>query len=169
MSAAANMDAMNIAPQTVVKLEYSATLEGKVIDQTHKPKLILIGSERDLPPHLEAALIGRTAGETFTLTVPDAFGTRDESKLVTVARSELPAISLEVGATFTAQGAAGQALEARVTRVDGDAVVVDMNHPRAGLPLELHVTIHAVRAADAHELEHRHAHGDGGVVHSHSH
>ena len=163
------MDAMKIAHQTVVKLEYQASLEGKIIDQTHKPKLILIGAERDLPPHLEAALIGRTAGETFTLTVPDAFGTRDEARVVTVNRSELPSPALEVGATFSAQGADGQALEARVTRADGDAVMVDMNHPRAGLSLELRGTIHAVRAADAHELEHGHAHGDGGVVHTHSH
>jgi len=160
---------MTIAPQTVVKLEYSALLEGKVIDQTHKPKLILIGSERDLPPQLEAALIGRTAGESFTVTVPDAFGTRDEARVVTVSRFDLPAVALEVGATFTAQGADGQALEARVMQVAGDAVTVDMNHLRAGLPLELRVTVHAVRAADAHELEHGHAHGDGGVVHTHSH
>lgn len=161
------MSAMQIAHQTVVKLEYSAALEGKIIDQTHKPKLILIGSERDLPPHLQAALIGRTAGETFTVTVPDAFGTRDEARVVTVNRSELPDVALEVGATFSAQAADGQGTEARVTRIDGDAVTVDMNHPRAGLPLELRVTIHAVRMAEAGELEHGHAHGDGGVVHSH--
>ena len=161
------MGAMNIAKQTVVKLEYSAVLEGKIIDQTQKPKLILIGSERDLPPMLEAALIGRTAGETFTVTVPEAFGIRDEALVVTVNRNELPAVALEVGATFSATGSDGQALEARVTQVDGDAVTVDMNHPRAGLPLELTVTIHAVRLADAGELEHGHAHGDGGVVHQH--
>ena len=161
------MGAMNIAKQSVVKLEYSAVLEGKIIDHTHKPKLILIGSERDLPPMLEAALIGRTAGETFTVTVPEAFGIRDEALVVTVNRNELPAVALEVGATFSATGSDGQALEARVTQVDGDAVTVDMNHPRAGLPLELTVTIHAVRLADAGELEHGHAHGDGGVVHQH--
>ena len=163
------MTAMQIAKQSVVKLEYSASLEGKVIDHTHKPRLILIGSERDLPPHLEAALIGRTAGESFTVTVPDAFGTRDEARVVTVSRVDLPADALEVGATFTAQGADGQALEARVMQIDGDLVTVDMNHPRAGLPLELQITIHAVRVADAHELEHGHAHGDGGVVHLHAH
>lgn len=161
------MVSMNIAKQSVVKLEYSAVLEGKVIDHTHKPKLILIGSERDLPPQLEAMLIGRTAGESFAATVPDAFGARDEALVVTVSRGDLPADALEVGATFTAQGADGQALEARVMRIEGDLVTVDMNHPRAGLPLELQVTIHAVRLADAHELEHGHAHGEGGVVHQH--
>lgn len=161
------MRAMNIAKQSIVKLEYSAVLEGKIIDRTVRPKLILIGAERDLPPMLEAALIGRTAGETFTVTVPNAFGIRDEALVVTVSRSELPEVALEVGATFSAQGSDGQALEARVMKIDGDAVVVDMNHPRAGLPLELTVTIHAVRAADAHELEHGHAHGEGGVVHQH--
>ena len=162
------MSAMRIADQTVVQLEYSAVLEEKIIDQTHKPKLILVGSERDLPPQLEAALIGRTAGKSFTVTVPDAFGTRDEALVVTVARGELPAVALEIGATFSAQAADGQATEARVVQIDGDAVTVDLNHPRAGLPLTLHVTIHAVRLAEAGELEHGHAHGDGGVVHAHA-
>ena len=160
---------MQIANQTVVRLEYQASLEGQIIDQTHKPKLILIGSERDLPPGLEAAVIGHIAGESFTVTVPDAFSTRDETKLVTVERSELPATALEIGATFTAQAADGTAKEARVTRIEGDLVTVDMNHPRAGLTLELRVTIHSVRLAEASELEHGHAHGDGGVVHSHVH
>ena len=163
------MIAMQIASQTVVRLEYSASLEGKVIEQTVKPKLILIGSERDLPPQLEASLIGRTAGESFAVIVPDAFGTRDEARVVTVDRADLPVVALEVGATFTAQGADGQAREARVMRIEGDLVTVDMNHPRAGLPLELQITIHAVRSADAHELEHGHAHGEGGVVHLHAH
>ena len=160
---------MKIAPQTVVKLEYSASLEGQVIDQTHKPKLILIGSERDLPPHLEAALIGRTAGETFTVTVPNAFGTRNEKRVVTVDRTLIVHATVKVGDRFTAVDGLGQGLEARVTQIEGDVVTVDMNHPRAGLPLQLTVTIHAVRMAEAHELEHGHAHGDGGVVHSHSH
>jgi FKBP-type peptidyl-prolyl cis-trans isomerase SlyD len=158
---------MIIAQNCVVQLEFEARLEGERVDHTHNPRLILIGRERDLPPGLEALLIGRDAPQTFTATVPDAFGSRDESRVVTVNRAELPAQPLEVGRRFTAQDADGNALEARVVAVDGERVTVDMNHPRAGKTLEYTVTIHAVRLADAHELEHGHAHGEGGVVHHH--
>jgi FKBP-type peptidyl-prolyl cis-trans isomerase SlyD len=160
---------MNITKNTVVKLEFDARMDGSSLQHTHKPKLILIGRERDLPPGLEDVLIGHTAGERFTARVENAFGTRDESKVVSVPKTELPTPNLEVGARFTAQDTDGTALEARVVTVNGDQVTVDMNHPRAGKTLEYIVTIHAVREADAHELEHGHAHGEGGVVHDHEH
>ncbi len=160
---------MKIAPNTVVQLEYQATLDGASVDATHKPKPILIGRERDLPPQLEALLIGREAGQRFTATVPDAFGIWEETKVMTVAAAALPVRNPGVGDRFTAEDANGAALEARVISVDGDVVTVDLNHPRAGKSLTYTVTIHAVRAADAHELEHGHAHGDGGVTHEHHH
>jgi FKBP-type peptidyl-prolyl cis-trans isomerase SlyD len=160
---------MNIAKNTVVQLEFDARMDGSSLQHTHQPKLILIGRERDLPPGLEDVLIGRRAGETFTASLENAFGTRDERKVLTVSTSDLPTPNLEVGARFTAQDNDGNALEARVVAVDGDQVTVDMNHPRAGKTLEYTVTIHAVREADAHELEHGHAHGEGGVVHDHEH
>jgi FKBP-type peptidyl-prolyl cis-trans isomerase SlyD len=158
---------MKIALNTVVQLEFQATLDGAPVDGTHKPKLILVGKERDLPPQLEALLIGREAGERFTATVPDAFGPRDEKRVVMVAAADLPVQNPGVGDRFTAEDANGAALEARVVSVDGDAVTVDLNHPRAGKPLTYTVRVHAVRAADAHELAHGHAHGDGGVTHDH--
>jgi FKBP-type peptidyl-prolyl cis-trans isomerase SlyD len=160
---------MKVTPNTVVKLEFDARMDGSSLQHTHKPKLILVGQERDLPPGLEDLLIGREAGETFTASLENAFGARDEQKVLTVSKTELPAQNLEIDSRFTAQDANGNALEARIVAVNGDQVTVDMNHPRAGKTLEYTVTIHAVRAADAHELEHGHAHGEGGVVHAHEH
>jgi FKBP-type peptidyl-prolyl cis-trans isomerase SlyD len=156
---------MKIAADTVVRLEYEARLGEERIEGTQKPKLILVGRERNLPPGLEAAIIGREAGERFIVSIPDAFGGRDEAKVVIVPKADLPVANLEIGSRFTAQDADGTALEARVVALDGDTATVDLNHPRAGKSLELHISILEVRAADAHELEHGHAHGDGGVRH----
>ncbi len=162
---------MRIEKNTVVKIEFSASIstngDTQELQATTKPKLILIGFERDLPPGLEDALIGREPGEPFTVRLENAFGADDPDKRVTVSKSAMPSQQLEIGSKFSAQNPDGQTLEARIVGIQGDQVTVDMNHPRAGQTLDLRIQIHAVRAADAHELEHGHAHGDGGVQHHH--
>ena len=50
-------------------------------------------------------------------------------------------------------------------RLDHDKVVVDGNHPLAGMALRFHCTVNAVRAATAEELEHGHVHGAHGHHH----
>ena len=50
-----------------------------------------------------------------------------------------------------------------------EAVVVDANHPLAGVTLNFDVTIRAVRAATQEELAHGHPHGADGHDHSHGH
>jgi FKBP-type peptidyl-prolyl cis-trans isomerase SlyD len=162
---------MRIKKNSVVKLEFSASIGNEELQATTKPKLILVGFERDLPPGLEDALIDCEPGEPFTVQLHNAFGAYDPNQRVTVHQRELPSQSsgqhLEIGSKFSAQNPDGQALEARVIDIQGDQVTVDMNHPRAGQTLELRIHIHAVRMADAFELEHGHAHGEGGVQHHH--
>jgi FKBP-type peptidyl-prolyl cis-trans isomerase SlyD len=52
-----------------------------------------------------------------------------------------------------------------VTRIAGDMVTLDGNHPLAGQNLHFDVEITAVRAATEEELAHGHVHGDGGHHH----
>ncbi len=52
-----------------------------------------------------------------------------------------------------------------VTKVDGDKVTIDGNHPLAGIDLNFAVEITEVRAATEDELTHGHAHGAGGHHH----
>jgi FKBP-type peptidyl-prolyl cis-trans isomerase SlyD len=52
-----------------------------------------------------------------------------------------------------------------VTRVVGDMVTVDGNHPLAGEKLHFEVEVTDVREASAEELEHGHVHGPGGHDH----
>ncbi len=156
-----------ITKNTVVQIEYEAKLEGVVVAHTHKPKLILIGHERDLPPSLETLLIGKTAPLEFTAQVENAYGTRDESKIIEVDIDRFPISNPEIGSKFNATDSSGQQFEARVIGIGNGWVGVDMNHPRAGKTLEYQIKILSSREADAHELEHGHAHGAGGVEHSH--
>jgi FKBP-type peptidyl-prolyl cis-trans isomerase SlyD len=154
-----------IAKDMVVKLEYNATLDGSLVYHTHKPKLILIGHERDLPPGLEDALLGKSA--PFELTATYTYPPRDESKVVSLPSAQLPIQNPEIGTKFSATSPDGQNLEGRVVAIKNNIATIDMNPPRAGKTLEYQIKIHAARPADPHELEHGHAHGEGGVVHHH--
>ncbi len=156
-----------ITQNMVVTLEYEAKLEGVVVAHTHKPKLILIGHERDLPIGLEALLIGKTAPLEFTAALENAYGTRDDHKVMNVELAKLPIKNPEIGSKFSASDANGQNFEARVIALTDATATIDMNHPRAGKTLEYHIKIHRTRAAEAEELEHGHAHGVGGVEHQH--
>ncbi len=52
-----------------------------------------------------------------------------------------------------------------VTKVDGDDITIDANHPLAGQTLKFDVTIVDVRDATPEELSHGHVHGPGGHQH----
>jgi len=65
---------------------------------------------------------------------------------------------------FTAQTEQG-VRQVVVTRVVGDMVTVDGNHPLAGQTLNFDIQIAEVRAATAEELAHGHVHGAGGHHH----
>ena len=52
-----------------------------------------------------------------------------------------------------------------VTRIVGDMVTIDANHPLAGKNLNFDVEITDVRDATEEELTHGHVHGEGGHHH----
>ena len=51
-----------------------------------------------------------------------------------------------------------------VTKVEGDNVTIEINHPLGGVPLNFDINILSVREATKEELDHGHTHEDG---HSH--
>ena len=71
---------------------------------------------------------------------------------------------LEVGMQFQAQTPQG-ALPVVVSKVEGDEVTVDANHPLAGQVLHFAVEVTGVRDASLEELTHGHVHGEGGHHH----
>jgi FKBP-type peptidyl-prolyl cis-trans isomerase SlyD len=52
-----------------------------------------------------------------------------------------------------------------VSRIAGDLVTLDGNHPLAGKKLHFEVEVAEVRAATEAELSHGHVHGPGGHHH----
>ena len=112
------------------------------------------GSGRLLPA-LERALDGKAEGERFVVTLPpaDAYGERDKALQQRVSAEEFGGVDqVEAGMCFLAQTEDGGRTEnVMITEVNEDNgfVVVDTNHPLAGMTLEFDVTVVAVRDAPA--------------------
>ena len=116
---------------------------------------------------LEEELRGMAAGERKQVTVPAAraYGERDPGQVQRVPRSALPVEGeLKPGDQFQA-GPDRHAPIVTVMEIAGDQVLLDANHPLAGVDLTFDVEVVSVRAATPEELSHGHAHGPGGVEH----
>lgn len=161
---------MQIAPRTVVTIAYQVTdPDGVLIDAGKQPIVYLHGGYDDIFPKIEAALQGKRVGDAVQVKLqPDeAFGEYDADLLQIEPRANFPD-PLQVGMQF--EGAPPGAGEDefviyRVTEIVDDKVMLDGNHPLAGMALVFSCTVSAVRAATAEEIEHGHVHGAGG--HSH--
>jgi FKBP-type peptidyl-prolyl cis-trans isomerase SlyD len=94
-----------------------------------------------------------------------AYGERDPDQVQRVHRGLLPIEGeLKVGDTFQA-GEDRHAPVVTVAGFEGDNVLLDANHPLAGVDLTFEVEVLTVRPATAEELSHGHAHGAGEGCH----
>ncbi|MDB6167376.1 MAG: peptidylprolyl isomerase FKBP-type [Verrucomicrobia bacterium] len=116
---------------------------------------------------LDQRLRGASAGEKFTVHVPaaEAYGSHESSQVQRVKRSALPVEGeLKIGDQFRA-GTDRHAPVVKVVGIEGDDVMLDANHPMAGVDLVFDVEIVAARAAKAEEVRHGHPHPDDGTGH----
>lgn len=158
---------MKIEKDTVVTLRYKvADAKGKLIEQSKDPMVYLHGGYQNTLPKIEAALDGKEAGYQVTLQLlpEDAFGQRDESLVRTIPKSEFPP-GVKVGGQLEGRTDDGQPHVFHVMKIKGDKVLLDGNHPLAGLELRFALTVTGVRAASAEELAHGHVHGEHGHHH----
>ena len=151
---------MKITPQCVVALTWTLkdTL-GDLLDELDEPVEFLLGGQ-DLLAKIEDALQGRESGNSLELHLePDeAFGDYDEM-LVFLEQRQLFPVEIEEGMTFD-----GAALPAHTspniplekiytaTEIYPDHVVLDGNHPLAGIALRLVLKVEAVREATVDEI-----------------
>jgi len=159
---------MKIEKDTAVMLRYKITdaATGKVIDEVREPTAYLHGGYGNILPPIEAALDGQESGYTTTVTLgpKEGFGERDESLVQTIPKREFPP-GVKVGGTLEGGTPDGRRQAFTVTKIKGDTVHLDGNHPWAGLTLRFALTVAGVRAATAEEIAHGHVHGAGGHHH----
>jgi FKBP-type peptidyl-prolyl cis-trans isomerase SlyD len=151
---------MPISPPCVVSLVWRLRdAQGQPIDELADPVEFLVGGE-DLLPKVEEALLGHEVGDEVSLHLePEhAFGDYDAGLVFFEDRAIFPE-SVEVGMQFDGvpEGAKTEGMPAdaiyTVTEVYPDHVVLDGNHPLAGIALNLEVTVRDVRDATDDEIE----------------
>lgn len=156
---------MNIQDNTVATIDFIVTdQKGQVLDTTngHEPLAVLIG-HGCIVSGLEKALIGHEVGDRVDAEVlpNDAYGHRNPGLVQTVDKSLFEGMDLNVGDTFMADTDAGKK-PIVVKEIRDNEVVVDGNHPLAGITLRFMVDVIDVRAASESEIKHGHVHGKSG-------
>lgn len=147
---------MRISKNTVVSLDVTlADIWGNTIERSDDPLQYLHGGYGNIFPAAEAALEGKSLKDRVEVRLEpeDAFGDYDETQLRVEPRGNFPE-ALEVGMRF--EGDSGGADEGRfftVTDIAEDKVVLDANHPLAGMALKISCTVVGVRSANATEID----------------
>lgn len=162
-----------VAKNSVVTLDYNVTdSDGVLVDAGKEPLVYLHGGYDDIFPKIEEAVQGKKIGESVNVKLqPDeAFGEYDEELIQIEPRNQFPK-ELQVGMQFEGGPEGGDDEDFiiyRVTDIADDKVVLDGNHPLAGMSLIFNCTVTAVRPASAEEIAHGHVHGgDGDEAHCH--
>ena len=151
---------MKITPHCVVALTWTLkdTL-GDVLDKLDEPVEFLLGGN-DLLAAIEEALQGHAAPDTLELHMEpeNAFGDYDEKLVFLEPRDIFPA-ELEEGMTFDGAalpaGASAQMPHDpiyTITDIYPEHVVLDGNHPLAGIAIRLALKVESVREASDEEI-----------------
>ncbi|PRD20653.1 UNVERIFIED_CONTAM: slyD [Trichonephila clavipes] len=161
---------MIVAANKVVKMHYSVLDNNKnTIDNSFdgEPLVFIVGTGF-LIPGLENALLGKEAGDTFSVTVEpeQGYGERHDDLMQAVPKSMFEGMEIEVGMQFRATTDAGDQ-SVMIIEIQDEDVIVDGNHPLSGITLHFDVEVLEVRDATEEELAHGHVHGEGGCGHSH--
>ena len=160
---------MKIAQNTVVTVNYKLSdAQNNLIEDGAQPMVYLHGGYENTLPKIEEELDGKEVGYASTLQIEpeDAFGDYDANLLKVEERNLLPE-PIEVGMQFegVAEGGDDEPVIFTVTEVADDKVVLDGNHPLAGMALRFELSVIDVRAATEEEIQHGHVHG----AHGHDH
>lgn len=170
---------MKISKNTVVTLRYSVyDAQGSALEEgVHHHVTYLHGGYDEIFPRVEEALNGKGAGEKIRLQLEpeDAFGEYDAQQLRVEPRSRFPE-PLEIGMQFEGVPAEANEIQAdseteteteidtneegiiyTVTDLVDGHVVLDGNHPFAGMALRFDLEVLVVRAAEPEEIALEHA------------
>lgn len=153
---------MLISPPCVVTLTWTLTdAQNRAIDALESPTEFLFGGD-DLLPAIEDAIAGQSRGfETRVQLEPEqAFGDYRPELVCFEPRSIFPA-ELEVGLAFEGLPPGHQSADMPgdaiylVSEIYPEHVVLDGNHPLAGMALRVALKVVDVRAATDEEAEAR--------------
>ena len=143
-----------ISRHKVVAITYSIIDEsGAILEQSDIPVYYVHGGPNDMFPDIEAALDGCTLGDSVEVVLPPekAFGYHDPAMTFTDDIANVPPEFRRVGAEVEMQNDRGETRSFFVSKIEGDKLTVDGNHPFAGKTLTYAVTVADIRDASEEE------------------
>jgi len=148
---------MQVASNRVATFEFKVRdANGELLDSSEEsgayPYLHRTGH---LIPGLESEMEGKAAGDSFSVLVPPAlgYGERDESLIQSIPVDRFAGMDdLHEGMMVEAHYE-NETRIMTITSIDEEWVIVDGNHPLAGLTLNFEVTVIDVREATPEEME----------------
>jgi peptidylprolyl isomerase len=140
-------------PGDRVEIHYVKRFQDGSVVSSHKraPVELTIGVDDRRLPGLGLALVGLPAGASTTVhvNVEDAYGPSDPGRIRHWPRSRFPKEQLlPVGKWVEIVSRQGRRRRVRVMELRGSVVVVDTNHRRAGLALDLEVELLRIHARE---------------------
>ena len=168
---------MQIEKNKVVTVHYrlqEENADGELIETTFdSDPLVFLFGVGQMIPEFERQLLGKAQGDSlrFHIDAGDAYGEFDEDALVELPMDvfmidgELAEDLLEIGKQIPMSDQNGNRLVGIVDEIRDDSVLMDFNHPMAGINLFFEVEVQSVREATQEEMEHGHVHGPGGHHH----
>jgi peptidylprolyl isomerase len=137
---------LQVTKGDLVQVHYTGKLsDGEEFDSSRgeEPLKVEIGAGQ-LIQGFEDGLLGMSIGESKTVIIPPdrGYGLRHEEMVRAVTLDQLPdGLEVQEGMVLESSDQQGHRVELRVTEIDGDKVVLDMNHPLAGETLTFDIEV----------------------------
>jgi len=139
-----------------VSVMYTGTLEsGEVFDTSEgcAPLEFQTGAGQMIKG-FEDAVMGMALNEKkkFTLEPEEAYGLRDESRVIDFPRAKLPeGMDPKVGESLAFSTPDGRRVPARLAKMDDENLTFDLNHPLAGVSLTFAIEVVGISDAPTQE------------------
>lgn len=162
---------MKISQDAAVTINFTMSdSDGNLIDSTNDKPLTYLHGSANIMPGLEDALEGLIVGKKFdlTLTPEEGFGKKDDELVFTVNKKDFDKnAELEVDMQFQTVDEDENMVIATILEINGDDVLVDENHPLAGITLVFKGEVLDIRDATEEEISHGHIHSEDDHEHEH--
>ena len=140
----------------VVSFTYSIVDDhGELLEQSDLPISYVHGGKHDLFDKVVQALDGSVidAAVEVSLTPEEGFGPHDPELTYTDSIENVPDEFRRLGAEVEMMNDSGESRTFTVTRIEGDKLTVDGNHPMAGKIITFRIKVIDIRDATPEELE----------------
>lgn len=152
---------MIIAKNCLVTLDYTVfDTQNNLLDSGTQPLIYLHGGYGDVFEKLEKALEGKDVGESvyIQLAPKEAFGEYQQELVLVEKRSQFDediAVGETVEMVFSDNDDEEMLVAYTIVEISNEHVVLDANHPLAGMSIIFDGTVIGVREATSEEIEKR--------------